>query len=175
MLEAGVMTEITGLILAEHESFRRSFLDLRDLRPLGASPALVAAWRDLADRLEVRAAAEEDIFYPVLLKRGSDEAPEETLDAIGDHNQIRDAIREGAATEVASLEWRDAVLECRKANDEHLAEGERDVIPNFRERSDDELRSVLGREWLQFRARHSGARGVSGDDLDSGAYVEENL
>lgn len=174
MLEAGGMTEITALILAEHEAFGRRSLDLWGFRPHGASTAQAPAWRDFADRLEVHAAVEEEILYPALPKRGSDEAPEEALDAIGDHHQILDAIREAAATEDASLEWWDAVLEYRKANDEHLEEQERDIIPSFREHSDDELRSVLGREWLQFKPRHSGARGVSGDDVDSGAYVEEN-
>ncbi|MDO8391296.1 MAG: hemerythrin domain-containing protein [Actinomycetota bacterium] len=168
------MTEITALILAEHEAFGRRSLDLWGFRPHGASTAQAAAWRDCADRLQVHAAVEEEILYPALSKWASDQAPEETLDAIGDHYRIRDDIREAAATDDASLERWGAVLECRKANDEHLEEQERDIIPSFREHSDDELRSVLGREWLQFKPRHSGARGVPGDDVDSGAYVEEN-
>ena len=174
MLEVAVLRDITTLILDEHEAFRRDFVALWDLRPHGASNALTLAWQDLADRLEVHASAEEAILYPELLKRGGDQAPEETLDAVGDHNDIRDAIKEASEASAASDEWWDAVLECRRANDEHLAEEERDVIPDFREHSDSDLRNRLGEQWLAFKAQHPGAKGISGDDVDPDAYVQEN-
>lgn len=174
MLEVGVLAEITVLILEDHEAFRRSFIELWDLRPTGDVDALIAAWEDLADRLEVHATAEEQVFYPVLLKRGSDEAIDETLDAVGDHNEIRDAIRVAAGVEAGGPAWWEAVLTCRKANDEHLAEEERDVIPDFREHIGRELGNALGEQWLEFKVRHAGARGVSQDDVDPQGYVEEN-
>jgi hypothetical protein len=166
--------DITDLILEEHEVFRRHFVALRDLRHSGDTKAIADAWEPLADLLEVHASAEEEIFYPVLLRRGSDEAPEETDDAIGDHNEIRDAIRAAAAADPGSEEWWEAVLACRKANDDHLAEEERDVIPDFREHSDQELRDQLGVRWVAFHAEHRGARGVSGDDVDPDEYVAEH-
>jgi hypothetical protein len=166
--------DITDLILAEHEEFRRLFVALWDLRPAGDAEAVAAAWQPLADLLEVHASAEEEIFYPVLLKRGSDEAPEETDDAIGDHNEIRDAIRAAAEADPGGDVWWQAVLSCRKANDEHLAEEERDVIPDFREHSDQDLRDQLGVRWVAFHAEHRGARGVSGDDIDPDEYVADH-
>src|SRR3981081_890979 len=166
--------DITGLILDEHGEFRRQFVALWDRRPVADPHAISAAWQPLADLLEVHASAEEEIFYPVLLKRGSDEAPEGTEDAIGDHNQIRDAIRAAAGADPGSHVWWEAVLACRKANDAHLAEEERDVIPAFREHSDQESRDQLGARWVAFRAEHGGARGVSGDDIDPGEYVTEH-
>ena len=166
--------DITDLILAEHEEFRRRFIALWDLRPGGEAEAMGAAWQPLADLLEVHASAEEEIFYPVLLRRGSDEAPEETDDAIGDHNEIRDAIRDAVGADPGSKAWWDAVLACRKANDEHLAEEERDVIPDFREHSDQEQRDQLGVRWVAFHAEHRGARGVTGDDVGPAEYIEEN-
>ena len=172
--DARAETDITDLILNEHADFRRLFVELWDLRPSGATGELTAAWQPLADLLEVHAKAEEEIFYPVLLKRGSDEAPEETNDAIGDHNEIRDAILLAASLETGSDPWWEAVLECRKANDEHLAEEERDVIPDFREHSDEALRSRLGAQWVAFHVEHRDARGVSGADVDPQEYVDEN-
>ncbi len=166
--------DITVLILDEHEEFRRRFVSLWDLRPDGDAAALNAAWQPLADLLEVHASAEETIFYPVLLKRGSDEAPEETDDAIGDHNDIRDAIRDAGDHAAGTDAWWDAVLACRKANDEHLAEEERDVIPDFREHSESALRDRLGKSWVDFHAEHRGARGISGEDLDPKTYVKDN-
>ncbi len=166
--------DITGLILDEHAEFRRQFVALWDRRPAADSHAISGAWQPLADLLEVHASAEEEIFYPVLLKRGSDEAPEETEDAIRDHNDIRDAIRAAAGADPGTDTWWDAILACRKANDAHLAEEERDVIPDFRRHSDKELRDQLGVRWVAFHAEHRGARGVSGDDIDPDEYDAEH-
>ena len=167
-------TDITDLILNEHGDFRSQFVELWDLRRSGDAGAISAAWQPLADLLEVHASAEEVIFYPVLLKRGGDEAPEETDDAVGDHNEIRDAIRAASGFEPGSNDWWQAVLDCRKANDEHLAEEERDVIPDFREHSDEALRARLGEEWVVFHAEHRAARGISGEDIDPKEYIVEN-
>ncbi|MDI1289386.1 MAG: hemerythrin domain-containing protein [bacterium] len=166
--------DITELILSQHEDFRRRFVDLWDLRPEGDVQRLDAAWRELANLLEVHASAEEEILYPVLLKKGGDDAAEETLDAVGDHNEIRDAVRKAARHVPSSAAWWDAVLECREANDEHLAEEERDVIPDFREHSDATLRGTLGEAWIEFDKQHAGARGISGDDVDPDDFVKEN-
>jgi hypothetical protein len=166
--------DITDLILDEHTEFRGQFVALWDLRPSGEADKIASAWQPLADLLEVHASAEEDILYPVLIKRGGDEAPEETDDAIRDHNEIRDAIRAAAGATPGSDPWWEAVLACRKANDDHLAEEERDVIPDFREHSGEELRSELGVRWVAFHAEHRGARGVTGDDVGPAEYIEEN-
>ena len=48
------------------------------------------------------------------------------------------------------------MLECRKANDEHLAEEERDVIPDFREHCDQARKLSLGVQWVAFRAGSPG-------------------
>jgi len=166
--------DITDFILDEHAEFRAQFVALWDLRPGGENGSIAAAWQPLADLLEVHARAEEDILYPVLLKRGGDEASEETDDAIRDHNEIRDAIRVAAGETLGSDSWWDAVLACRKANDEHLAEEERDVIPDFREHSDEALRSALGVRWTAFHAEHRGARGVSDDNVAPAEYIDEH-
>jgi len=165
--------DISELILQAHESFRRAFVDLWDLREVGDPVALAAAWQPLADELELHARAEETIFYPVLLHHGSDDAPAETIDAIGDHNEIRDAITTASGTQPGSGAWWDAVYECRKANDDHLGEEERDVIPDFRAHTDPASRRRLGAQWLTFHAQHHSARGLS-DDIDPQDYVVDN-
>ena len=166
--------DVTRLILDEHEVFRSQFVALWDLRPAGDTESIEAAWQPLADLLEVHAKAEEEIVYPVLLKRGSDDAPEETDDAIRDHNEIRDAIRSAGDATLGSDMWWEAVMACRKANDEHLAEEERDVIPDFREHSTEGLRSDLGVRWTAFHSEHRGARGVPGDDVAPNEYIEQH-
>src|SRR6476660_3543514 len=62
---------------------------------------------------------EEKIFYPQLLKRGTDDPAVETLDAIGDHNDIRDGVRDANSATVGSDPWWAAVRRTRQANDDH--------------------------------------------------------
>lgn len=147
-VNAATSTDITDLILIEHGEFRARFANLWGMRGDRDVAARAVAWRVLADLLEVHATAEEEILYPVLLKRGGDQAPAETLDAIGDHNQIRDAIKHAARVSSGTESWWAAVQACRSANDEHLAEEERDVTPNVPTHTDSGLRSELGRRWV---------------------------
>jgi hemerythrin HHE cation binding domain-containing protein len=163
------MPDITSLILDDHDWFRRQFAALDDLDD---PRELAAVWGPLADLLDVHAAAEEAIFYPALIRRGDD--PEaETLDAIGDHNDIRDGVRDAAGLPVGSTEWRAAVRRARTANSEHMAEEEDDGLADFRRNADPALRDELGRRFLAFKAEHEGARGLDTSDVDPQRYVEE--
>jgi hypothetical protein len=170
----GTATDITELILIEHGEFRTRFANLWGMRSDGDAVARAVAWRVLANLLEVHASAEEEILYPVLLKRGGDQASAETIDAVGDHNQIRDAIKTAARVESGTAFWWAAVHASRKANDEHLLEEERDVIPDFRLHTDAALRGELGVRWQTFHAVHTAARGITGDEIDPTAYVTSN-
>jgi iron-sulfur cluster repair protein YtfE (RIC family) len=167
-------TDITDLILVEHEEFRTRFTTLLGLRGERDAPARAVAWRVLANLLEVHASAEEEVLYPVLLKRGGDQASAETLDAVGDHNQIRDAIASAAQVPSGTDAWWAAVHACRTANDEHLSEEESDVIPDFRQHTDAALRQELGDRWRAFHDDHRAARGISGDDVDPTSFVAAN-
>src|SRR5215472_13054927 len=88
--------DITQLILDDHHEQRRLFaiLEQVDSRDAGS---LSPVWDRLAAFLETHARAEEEIFYPELLRAGRaagrlPASESETLDAIHDHNDIRDAI-----------------------------------------------------------------------------------
>jgi hypothetical protein len=166
--------DVTEVILRDHEWFRRQFIALFDLYVEVAPDiaAIEALWGPLADRLDVHAAAEEEIFYPQLLARGEDDPEEETLDAIGDHNDIRDGVHDAARHPVASEQWWAAVLATREANDEHMAEEEREGIADFRQHAAPELRERLGRELEAYLDRHPTAAGVDTDDKDPEQYVE---
>jgi hypothetical protein len=168
------MTDIVRLILDDHEWFRARFNALDELRARNAdSDTLRTAWQPLADRLDLHAVAEEEIFYPELLKRGDDDPEDETLDAIGDHNDIRDGAHDAARHPVGGPEWWDAVARTRVANDEHMAEEERDGIADFRAAAAAGLRESLGRRFAEFLGAHPHARGLDTSDKDPQAYVEE--
>jgi hypothetical protein len=165
------MADITSLILDDHDWFRRQFARLDDL----TDPAdLVEVWQPLADLLDVHARAEEEIFYPQLLRRG-DDAEEETLDAVGDHNDIRDGVHEAALHPVGSTAWHAAVNKARFANSEHMAEEEDEGLADFRRHADPGLREELGRRFVEFKRQHEGARDLDVSDIDPQQYVDERL
>jgi hypothetical protein len=165
------MADITSLILDDHDWFRRQFARLDDLTDAGE---LAKVWQPLADLLDVHARAEEEVFYPHLLRRGED-AEEETLDAIGDHNDIRDGVHEAALHPVGSTAWFAAVHQARMANSEHMAEEEDEGLSDFRRHADPGLREELGRRFVEFKRQHEGARDLDVSDIDPQQYVEEKL
>ncbi|UNB53931.1 hemerythrin domain-containing protein [Mycolicibacterium sp. YH-1] len=167
------MDDISSLILADHAWFREQFAQLDELRAL-ASPnrdALERVWRPLADKLDVHAYVEEKIFYPQLLKRGADDPEGETLDAIGDHNEIRDGVRAADAASLGSTKWWDAVDRTREANDDHMGEEEREGLSDFRRHAPIGLREALGEQYSEFMARHPTTKGLHIVDRDPQAYV----
>jgi hypothetical protein len=163
--------DITALILEDHATFRRGFARLDDAKGQAQQAAI---WEPLALHLEIHAEAEERILYPHLLRKGGEDADEETEDAIRDHNKIRDAIAESRRHEVGSKPWWDAVWQARRENSEHLAEEEDEGLPDFRAHATDELRAELATQWLTFFGEHPNGRGLRFQDKDPEQYLEEN-
>jgi hypothetical protein len=167
--------DITQLILDDHHEQRRRFAILEQVDPADAG-TLSAVWTRLATFLEVHAAAEEEIFYPELLRTGQlagrvGTSEEETRDAIGDHNEIRDTIAAVAGHEVGSDGWYAAVAAVNLANSDHMGEEEREGLTDFRRYAGLALRHQLAVAFVAFEARHfAGLRPV---DKDPEAYVRE--
>jgi len=167
--------DITQLILDDHHEQRRRFaileeIDAQDVRSLDE------IWSRLAVFLEVHAAAEEAIFYPELLKlaigpRPLGSAEPETIDAIHDHNEIRDAIAAVTGLQVGSDGWCDAIAAVNRANGDHMAEEERDGLTDFRRRVSLAERHSLAVAFAAFEARNfAGVRPV---DTDPESYVRQ--
>ena len=169
------MADITMLILADHEWFREQFarLDYLQAQTPTDETALERVWRPLADKLDVHAYVEEKIFYPQLLKRGTDDAEGETLDAIGDHNDIRDGVRDADAARVGTEQWWAAVGRTREASDEHMGEEEREGLSDFRRAAPVGLREALGRQYSDFMTEHPTTEGLPIVDRDPRRYVED--
>jgi hemerythrin HHE cation binding domain-containing protein len=169
------MADITALILNDHNWFREQFarLDYLQARSSVDGAALERVWRPLADKLDVHAYIEEAIFYPQLLQRGADDPEGETLDAIGDHNDIRDGVRDANAAEIGSRDWWAAVGRARKANDEHMGEEEREGLSDFRRHAPIGLREALGKQYGEFMAAHPTTKGLEIVDRDPQTYVDD--
>ena len=169
------MPDITKLIMDDHAWFREQFAELDELQartPLDVA-AVEKVWTPLAARLDVHAIAEERIFYPQLLRVGTEDPTEETLDAIGDHNDIRDGVHDAARRATGSPEWWAAVGEARKANDEHMGEEEREGLSDFRLHASAGLRESLGAQFSAFLDAHRTPAGLDTSDKDPQQYVAE--
>lgn len=168
------MPDITTLILDDHAWFRRQFAALDELEAReNPDPAeLSRLWDPLAARLDVHAIAEEKIFYPELLEHGED-PEDETVDAIGDHNEIRDGVAKATAHPVGSAQWWEGVWDARRANDEHMAEEENEGLANFRRNASTELRESLGTRFAEFMAEHPTTDGLDNRDKDPQGYVDD--
>ena len=95
----------------------------------------------------------------------------ETLDAIGDHNDIRDGVRDADAAAIGTGEWWAAVGRAREANDEHMGEEEREGLSDFRRHAPIGLREALGQQYREFMAQHPTTKGLQIVDRDPQAYV----
>jgi hypothetical protein len=167
--------DITALILDDHHEQRRRFaileqIDRADTKTLGE------VWSRLAAFLEVHARAEEELFYPELLRMGQragriGTTEEETLDAIRDHNDIRDTIAAVADHETGTPGWFDAVAAVNLANSDHMAEEEREGLTEFRRDAGLQLRHDLAVAFAGFEARNFA--GVRPQDQDPAAYVQQ--
>ena len=167
--------DITQLILDDHHEQRRLFSIIEQINRSDVR-ALSAVWGRLAAFLELHAAAEEELFYPALLRVGiaamrKAGVEDETLDAIGDHNEIRDAVAEVARHAVGSDAWYEAVAGANLANGDHMAEEEREGLTDFRRLAGLQQRHDLAVAFAAYEARNFA--GVQPVDKDPAAYVSE--
>lgn len=168
--------DVTQLILDDHHEQRRLFAIIEQVDPSDIS-SLGAIWRRLATFLEVHAETEEKLFYPELLRVGraaskSEVVEEETLDAIKDHNEIRDTVAAVGREQVGTPEWFKAVAAANKANSDHMAEEEREGLTDFRREAPLQLRHDLATAFAAYEAKH--VDGVIPVDKDPKRWVAEH-
>lgn len=166
--------DITDVILDDHHEQRELFAKIEQI-DASETDALAAVWRRLCILLDVHAEAEEQHFYPCLLKIGTGandaHTPEaETEDAIEDHNKIRDAAAAVAKNEVGSMEWFQAVAKANLENAKHMAEEERQALADFRHHASLEERHRLALRFLTFKYDH--LNGIEPQDKDAKEYIE---
>jgi hypothetical protein len=168
--------DITQLILDDHQEQRRLFSILEQIAD-DDLPSLTSVWGRLSAFLETHAEAEEVLFYPALLELGrgaggKSDAADETLDAIKDHNEIRDAVKAAAGLPIGSESWRKAVAAANRANSDHMGEEEREGLTDFRLHAPLAVRHDLAVRFAAYEADH--ITGVRAIDKDPKAYVAEH-
>jgi hypothetical protein len=169
--------DITQLILDDHQEQRRLFGIIEQIDRANTT-ALTAVWTRLATFLEVHARAEEVVFYPALLQIGEGEGgnaspTDETVDAIEDHNEIRNAVAAVTKHQVGTDAWYQAVTAANEANSDHMAEEEREGMTYFRRHVELQLRHDLAVQFAYFEATH--VTGVNAENQDPAGYIESVL
>lgn len=172
------MRDICQLILEQHHEMRRRFAELDDYlaEPHPDEQSLAQTWEALHRLLDAHAEAEELLFYPLLLRAVDDpETADETRDAIGDHNKIRDAGAAAAQCPVATPHWWSVVLQAREHNSTHMAEEERGVLCVARTSTDRDKRSEAGSKWEAFMTGRLGELADASHDKDPDGYVAAHV
>ena len=166
--------DIVQVILDDHAEQRRLFAALEDIGP-ERPRELSAVWNRLRALLDTHAEAEEQLFYPELVRlgerTGDAEDAEETEDAVHDHNEIRDAAQAVDGHEPGSTDWFAALAALNTANGDHMAEEEREGLAEFRRKVALAERHDLAVRFLAFESAH--LLGVEPVDKDPKAYVRE--
>jgi hypothetical protein len=152
---AGQPADVIELIMADHRRIRRLCEALRHMaRRFGDAsqdqmPAHV--WQRLSGLLEVHTLAEEEICYLPMFAC-SPAGAGGRREAIDDHGDIREAIREASIQRAGSAVWWRAVRSALAANAEHLDREERDLLPHCLTGLTVSKRRELGRQWAAFIA-----------------------
>ena len=168
--------DITQLILDDHHEQRRLFAILDEI-DRSDTVSLAAMWKRLSAFPDVQAEAEESLFYPMLMRLGQGaggkaDAGAETLDAIKDHNEIRDAVAAVARHPVGTDEWFAAVAQANEANSDHMGEEKRQGLTDVRMHAPLHLHHNLGVAFAVFDAAN--IDGVAAADHDPQAYVRDH-
>jgi len=166
--------DITEVIAHQHDEQRRMFAMLEEW-PRDDHEGLAAVWTRLAILLETHAEAEEQFFYPELLRLGTggadaESVDEEVEDAVKDHNELRAAIRKVARCKTGSAAWWTGVTDANVHNSDHMGEEERQDLADFRQQASLELRHEIAVQFLRYESLKA-ASGVSPVDKDPKRYV----
>jgi hemerythrin superfamily protein len=143
------MTDIVELVLEDHHTVAALF---DKLQAATSADDQIALYAQVKDALERHASAEEKVLYPRVRKEVPD-GKEESKDAIEEHDQIRESLKEveehDAGTELFTL----AVAQLVATTKHHVGVEESELLPDFRKNSDATERDELGRKFSEAKGK----------------------
>ena len=147
------MADVIQLIHADHQRICALLDALDDLmRCRGnawAAVSLARTWQELRGLLDLHTQAEEEICFIALFGPGP-EAAAQMREAVADHEDIREAVREADLQPIGSVAWWRPVTAIRQAASHHIVHEERGPLAAFADSAAPALRGELGRQWLSF-------------------------
>jgi hemerythrin superfamily protein len=102
--------------------------------------------------LERHASAEEDILYPRVPKDVPD-GTEEVKDALEEHDQIRESLKEVEEHEAGTELFTLAVAQLVATTKHHVGVEEAELLPDFRKNSEASEREELGRRFNEAKTK----------------------
>lgn len=146
------MADVIQLIQADHQricTLLDALEDLRRYRAAGVMVSLARTWAQLRGLLDLHTEAEEEICFIIPFGPGA-EAATQMREAIADHEDIREAVREADLQPLGSAAWWRPVTAIRPLASLHIVCQEQGPLAAFADRAAPGLREELGRQWLSF-------------------------
>lgn len=152
---AGRPADIVELIMADHRRIRRLRGAVQDAARFDgdAGPGWILShtWQRFTGLLVAHFEAEEEICYLPMFGPGP-QAAGRRRDAVADHDDIRETIREASLHRAGSARWPRAAVAVLARSAEHLDREECGVLAECPIRLTMSQRRALGREWSAFTA-----------------------
>jgi hemerythrin superfamily protein len=126
------------LLKADHEKVSGIFERIDDAGD-GDTGVRRSLFAQVKSELEAHAHIEETIFYPAL--RQEAETQEIVLEAIEEHQEVKDLLAEIEGIPVDSDDWSDKVTELKEAVEHHVGEEEGEMF--------DKARDVLSQQQIE--------------------------
>lgn len=143
------MTDIIELVLQDHLAVAALFDKLQAATGADDQTALFV---QVKDALERHASAEEKVLYPRVRKEVPD-GREESTDAIEEHDQIREALKEVEEHDAGTALFTLAVTQLVATTKHHVGVEEAELLPDFRKNSDAAEREELGRRFEEAKTK----------------------
>ena len=134
------MPDIIDLVLHDHRAVERLFDELQASTVASAQAKLFA---EVKEALEGHASAEEKVLYPRVRKDVPD-GKEESKDAIEEHDEIRESLKEVEEHEAGTELFMLAVTQLVATTKHHVGVEEAELLPDFRNNSEESERQSLG-------------------------------
>lgn len=134
------MKDVIDLVLRDHRAIDQLFDELQAAKVPTDQTKLFG---QVKDELERHASAEEKVLYPRVRKEVP-EGQEEAKDAIEEHDQIRDSVKEVEEHEAGSELFTLAVTQLIATTKHHVGVEEEELLPDFLANSELNEREELG-------------------------------
>jgi hemerythrin superfamily protein len=143
------MTDIIDLVLQDHHAVEELFGRLQAATGADAQAEL---FEQVKKDLERHAWAEEKVLYP-RVRKDAPEGKGEVKDALEEHDQIRQALKEVEEHEAGTELFTQAVAQLIATTKHHVGVEEAELLPDFRNNSEASERESLGRAFEEAKTK----------------------
>lgn len=147
------MPDIIELVQKDHHAVAELFDKLQAATGADDQRRLFA---QVKEELERHASAEEKVLYPRVRKDAA-KGPEEVKDAVEEHDQIRESLKEVEEHEPGTELFTLAVAQLVATTKHHVGVEEDELLPDFRANSEPGERDELGRRFEEAKTKAAAA------------------